>query len=80
MKKGRNINMILKKIQLWEDNKHVELVAYILDNSKEFKTNEKRPAVIICPGGGYVMTSACCAEICSTRISCFCIKIQYLFY
>ena len=49
--------MLVKKIQLWEDNEHVNLVTYILDNSMEFKADKKKPAVIICPGGGYVGTS-----------------------
>jgi len=49
--------MLIKKIQLWEDNKHVNLCTYILDNSMEFKKDKKKPAVIICPGGGYVGTS-----------------------
>jgi acetyl esterase/lipase len=49
--------MLMKKIQLWEHNEHVNLFAYILDNSREFKADEKRPAVIICPGGGYLGTS-----------------------
>lgn len=49
--------MLIKKIQLWKDNEHANLFAYILDNSKEFKTNINRPAVIICPGGGYLEVS-----------------------
>ncbi|WP_236886730.1 alpha/beta hydrolase [Clostridium beijerinckii] len=49
--------MLIKKIQLWEDNEQVNLFTYILDNSMEFKKNKKRPAVIICPGGGYLGTS-----------------------
>ncbi|MDS0527045.1 alpha/beta hydrolase [Clostridium sp. SHJSY1] len=46
--------MLIKKIQLWEGNKNVNLVTYLLENSKEFKTDKKRPAIIICPGGGYL--------------------------
>jgi acetyl esterase/lipase len=49
--------MLIKKIQLWEDNEYVNLFTYILDNSKEFQNGKKRPAVIICPGGGYLGTS-----------------------
>ena len=49
--------MLIKKIQLWEDNEHVNLFTYILDNSMEFKKDKKKPAVIICPGGGYLGTS-----------------------
>lgn len=49
--------MLMEKIQLWEDNEHVNLFTYILNNSQEFRANEKRPAVIICPGGAYLGTS-----------------------
>lgn len=49
--------MLVKKIRLWEDNEHVNLFTYILDNSSEFRTDKKKPAVIVCPGGGYVGTS-----------------------
>ncbi|MFP7469889.1 alpha/beta hydrolase [Niallia taxi] len=49
--------MKIEKIQLWEDNAHVTLTAYLLENSQEFQTDKKRPAVIICPGGGYLNTS-----------------------
>lgn len=49
--------MIIKKIQLWEDDEKVNLFTYILDNSQEFKKDEKKPAIIICPGGGYLRTS-----------------------
>ncbi|WP_160672231.1 alpha/beta hydrolase [Clostridium sp. C8-1-8] len=49
--------MLIKKIQLWEDNEEVNLFTYILDNSLEFQTNNKRPAVIVIPGGGYLGTS-----------------------
>jgi acetyl esterase/lipase len=31
--------------------------AYLLHNSPEFQTNSRRPAVLICPGGGYQVTS-----------------------
>ena len=33
------------------------LYTYILDNYQEIQPNRKRPAIIICPGGGYSMTS-----------------------
>ncbi|AST57087.1 acetyl esterase [Thermoanaerobacterium thermosaccharolyticum] len=42
--------MLIKNIQLWEDDEYAKLITYILDNSKEFRFNKKRPAVIICPG------------------------------
>ena len=43
--------------QLWEDRSQVTLTSYILHNSKEFHTNKVRPAVLVCPGGGYLFTS-----------------------
>jgi len=33
------------------------LTIYAIDNSPEFDMNKKRPTVLICPGGGYGMTS-----------------------
>ncbi|QTM98748.1 alpha/beta hydrolase fold domain-containing protein [Sediminibacillus dalangtanensis] len=32
-------------------------IAYLWEDSSQFKTGEKRPAVVICPGGGYTHTS-----------------------
>ncbi|MBK1813265.1 alpha/beta hydrolase [Clostridium sp. YIM B02505] len=49
--------MLIKKIQLWEENEQVSLFTYILDNSMEFQVNKKRPCIILCPGGGYLGTS-----------------------
>ena len=43
-------------------NNSATLVTYVQDNFKEIDENRKRPAVIICPGGAYVMTSAREAE------------------
>ncbi len=34
-----------------------DLYTYLLDNSPEMHPNRKRPVVVICPGGGYAMTS-----------------------
>lgn len=34
-----------------------KLCLYLLDNSPEMAMGEKRPLVLICPGGGYFMTS-----------------------
>ncbi|WP_202080146.1 alpha/beta hydrolase [Caldalkalibacillus salinus] len=49
--------MLNKTIQLWENIDHVTLHTYIHDHSLEFQANQKRPAIIICPGGGYLGTS-----------------------
>lgn len=35
----------------------VELSLYIIDNSTEIDINRRRPMIVICPGGGYEMTS-----------------------
>lgn len=48
-------NMI--KIQLPESEYQAELHTYFLDNSPEMHPKKKRPIVVICPGGGYEMTS-----------------------
>lgn len=44
-------------INLWENNDEVKLYAYILNNSSQFQTNIKKPAIIVCAGGGYGYTS-----------------------
>ncbi|MBP2628642.1 MAG: xynB1 [Firmicutes bacterium] len=54
--------MLIEKIQLWNERNDVNLYAYLHSDSKEYSKNKKRPAVIICPGGGYVITSDCEAE------------------
>lgn len=46
--------MLTQKIQVWPDREDVILTTYILDNSPEFNTDRRRPAVLILPGGGYV--------------------------
>lgn len=48
--------MNIEKIYLSED-KRVHLTAYIQDKSNEIKLSGKRPVVLVCPGGGYTMTS-----------------------
>ncbi len=49
--------MIVEKSVLREDNEKVFYTRYLLDNSPEIEANRKRPAMIICPGGGYLLTS-----------------------
>jgi acetyl esterase/lipase len=49
--------MICEKIKLWNDDNEAYLQTYILNNSLDFKTGERRPAVIICPGGAYFKTT-----------------------
>jgi acetyl esterase/lipase len=49
--------MLMEKIHLWDDNETVTLHTYMLNNSMEFQKDQFRPAVVICPGGGYLGTS-----------------------
>ena len=51
--------MIYKKIEIAVDGykETADLYTYFLDNSIEMHINRKRPVVVICPGGGYAMTS-----------------------
>ncbi len=48
--------MKCERIYLYEDRKDVYLDTYIRDASSEFPTN-KRPAMLVFPGGGYAMCS-----------------------
>ncbi|WP_123039619.1 alpha/beta hydrolase [Cohnella candidum] len=49
--------MLSETIQLWDGRVEVRVQSYILNDSKEFQSGVKRPAVIICPGGAYLGTS-----------------------
>jgi acetyl esterase/lipase len=49
--------MLTQTIPIRDDVQTVYLETYILKNSPEFQTDTRRPAVIICPGGGYLFTS-----------------------
>lgn len=44
-------------IRLYEDREDVTLTTYVLADSKEMLKGKKRPAVLICPGGGYISCS-----------------------
>jgi acetyl esterase/lipase len=48
--------MLTYTIPIRNDAQTVSLETYLLKNSPEFQTNTRRPAVIICPGGGYQFT------------------------
>jgi acetyl esterase/lipase len=39
---------------LRDDNPAIRLEAYFLHNSPEYQTGQLRPAIIVCPGGGYM--------------------------
>ncbi|MFB9330017.1 alpha/beta hydrolase [Paenibacillus aurantiacus] len=49
--------MLVKKLQLWDDADYVTLHTYVLERSPELSPDRRRPAVIVCPGGGYMGTS-----------------------
>ena len=49
--------MKTETIKLYEDRDDVTLTAYIWDDSFEMLAGERRPAVLICPGGGYLVCS-----------------------
>jgi acetyl esterase/lipase len=49
--------MNLEHIPLRDDNPEIYLQAYWLDDSPEFQAGQRRPLVIVCPGGGYRATS-----------------------
>ncbi|VUX00501.1 alpha/beta hydrolase fold protein [[Ruminococcus] torques] len=41
-------------IQLYPQNENVTLTSYIINDSVEMLNGKKRPAILICPGGGYL--------------------------
>lgn len=54
---GRRYLVLVEKIQLWSEHEAVRLYAYLQSNDGEYSADKIRPAVIICPGGGYVLPS-----------------------
>lgn len=51
-----SVHVIHKKINL-NKQKSATLSTYILDGEISYKVKKKRPAIIICPGGGYLTTA-----------------------
>lgn len=49
--------MKVETFKLYEDRDDVTLTAYILDDSKEMLNGKPRPAILICPGGAYLICS-----------------------
>ena len=49
--------MRTQTIPLRDDDPAIRLEAYWLHNSPEYQTNQLRPAIIVCPGGGYMFLS-----------------------
>ena len=52
-----NINIDYEKIGTKSTDFQPHMSVYLPDNSKEIDLGRKRPTVVICPGGGYGMTS-----------------------
>ena len=42
-----------EKFRIYEDREDVTLTGYIIDDSPELLNGKARPAILICPGGGY---------------------------
>lgn len=57
IKRKRGIGMRTEIMYLYEDRKDVTLTAYLLQDSPEIAISGKRPAMIINPGGAYVILS-----------------------
>lgn len=49
--------MIVEEVKLWNDGNNASYVKYLLSNSQEIETGRKYPAIIICPGGGFLRIS-----------------------
>lgn len=47
--------MKIETIQLWSDREDVELTTFLTLPDAFIPNPEKKPAVIVCPGGGYIM-------------------------
>lgn len=52
-----DIQIDYQKLGIKHDDYQPKLYTYVLDNSIEMDINRVRPAVLICPGGGYSFTS-----------------------
>ena len=49
--------MLTNTLPLRDDSDQVCVETYVLKDSPEFQTGARHPAVILCPGGGYMVTS-----------------------
>jgi len=73
--------MLHEKIQL---NETADLYTYVLDGEISHEVNKKRPVMIICPGGGYLMTAtkegeAVAAEFMGRGYHCFVLRYSTYF-
>ena len=64
--------MIHKKIEIKARGMEAvgNLYTYFLDSSIEMRPDEKRPVILMCPGGGYEMTSDREAEPMAMQLQC----------
>ncbi len=77
--------MICERIDLVIDGNNGEncypyLVTYVLDNYKAIDENRVRPAVLICPGGGYTHTSDREAEAIAVQMNAMGFQAFVLYY
>lgn len=77
--------MICERIELVIDGNnegkcHPYLVTYVLDNYPAIDENRVRPAVLICPGGGYQRTSDREAEAVAVQMNAMGFQAFVLYY
>lgn len=72
--------MRIEKMEVTVDGFKGELCTYLLDNYDEIDPVRKRPMVLICPGGGYEMTSKREAEAVAIRYNSFGFHACVLYY
>ena len=48
--------MIVTTTPLWDDGSSARYISYLFEKEESLKMVDKRPALIICPGGGYLST------------------------
>lgn len=61
--------MYVEKIKLYEDREDVTLTTYIQDDADKLLNGNRRPAVLICPGGGYMKCATTEAEPVALRFA-----------
>ena len=49
--------MLVKTISLYKNRTDANLTTYVLDDSPQMLAGKPRPAILICPGGGYMFCS-----------------------
>jgi len=72
--------MTIETLGLRADNAFVTITAYLHHDSKELGSGKKRPALVVCPGGGYLMTSDREAEPVALRFAAHgyqCFVVRY---